>query len=514
MNLSQIDILLKSRTNIQAINLGFVTARRYKGALLAASFIAILPVFIIASLLIIWFDAYIWGSLLLWWCKPFYDRVILDNASRLLFREPLTLASQIESLGRATKNGLWLNLTLYRFSPIRHVTLPIFLLEKLRGKDYQQRVKLVSKGSSSSATMGLIGLLHIEMVLYINCYLLIAMFAPESLKGDNLGDFFDYISRIEAGWLAVGLLTIQFLCMMIVEVFFVMTGFMIYLNNRVKTEGWDIELGFKQMAERLAAMQQVIPSLIVVAMIAVTAIGYSPAVAANEAPATVAIDTQGDKAILKQILLEKNIDPYRTQSKWVRKKPLKETKKKIRSDYSDYSFGNLSSFANIIKFSLVILALFILYWLVVNRHKFAGFFQVNTVVEPMATPDVMFGLDLRRETLPSDIAAEARRLLKAGKKTAALSLLYRGSLSLLISDYQVKISESDTEGDCLAATQTIVSTTIYQYFKQITQCWQRMVYAHQSIEKSTIEQLIEQWHKSFVATSSGTTPLATGEATR
>lgn len=496
MNLSQIDILLKARTNAQAINLGFVTARRYKIALLTASFLSILPFFVIAVMLTLWFDLYAWASLLLWWCKPFYDRVILDNASRLLFREPLTLPKQIESLGRACKNGLWLNLTLYRFSPIRHVTIPVFLLERLRGKDYQKRVKFVAKGSSSSATMSLIGFVHVEMVLYLNCYLLLAMFLPDSLKGNDLKDFFRMISEIDNGILAVGFLFLQLLCMMVVEIFFVMTGFMIYLNNRVKTEGWDIELGFKQMASRLAAVRQILPGVVLAITLAMSMTGAvsKQAIAASEAPTTVTLTPKGDKETLKQIILDNDLMPYRQETTWERKTPYK---KEPTSDYRFDGFGDLSAIANIIKFSLVILALFILYWLVINREKFADFFQSNTKIPQDNAPSIMFGLDIRRETLPKDIAAEARRLLQSGDKTAALSLLYRGSLSLLVSDYQIKITESDTEGDCLAATEEHVGKTIYHYFKQVTLCWQQMVYAHHSVEKAMIEQLIEQWKSTF-----------------
>ncbi len=85
MNLDKIDIHLNHLSPAQAVNLGFITARRYYPTLFLSGVIAIAPVFLLAVLSVLLFDANAIAGLLIWWAKPFYDRVILLQGSCLLF---------------------------------------------------------------------------------------------------------------------------------------------------------------------------------------------------------------------------------------------------------------------------------------------------------------------------------------------------------------------------------------------------------------------------------------------
>lgn len=504
MNLNDIDIKLASRTNSQAINLGFVTARRYQKPLLMTSFLAVLPVFVIAVFLALWMDWYTFASLLLWWCKPYYDRVILYNASRLVFRQPIGFFEIVESLTKATKNGLWLHLTFYRFAPARSLTLPIKLLEGLWGKDYSQRVKVVCRGSSSSGTALTWGLWHIEAILYLNIFLFILMIIPDNMKAE-ISEWFIATQfkgkTLDYRWLEVVMLMFQSMTMIIVEVFYVMGGFMLYLNSRIKMEGWDIELGLKQMAMRLSNVSAKFMSTVVVIFVALISLNLPDMARANNAASSpVTINANEDKQILKDLLLDDDLNPYEVKTTWEPKNKKTSDKKEIDTDFdvgkADKVFEVI---ATVVKILLILLALWLIYWVIVNREKVMGLFNKNPTADELERPTVMFGLNVTRESLPDNIPTEAKRLLHAGDVLGALSLLYRGSLTSLINDYAIDIQESDTEGDCLRASEPRVNEKTYEYFKRLTNTWQRLVYAHQQPNSASVDILINDWGQAFFA---------------
>lgn len=510
MNLNDIDIELAERTNPQAVNLGFVTARRYFLPLFVASCLAVLPLLLLACLIAYYYQAFTLASLLLWWGKPYISRVILLNASRLLFREKIGASDMFASLRQALKDGLWLNLTFYRFSLARCLTLPIMLLEQLRGKDYRQRVKLVSRGAPSASAVT-IGLLFFEWFLYLNVILALFMLLPDSIAepfGRSFYEFMYYGHADEFHWLLWVLLPAQALCSAVIEVFYVMIGFMMYLNSRIKTEGWHIELAFKQIAERLQAPKQkeknnnngsVAMSWLLAVGLALVLTQFplktasaqtttapttaqtstaqssgetTPTMTATQNDLPVTLTPEKDKQLLKELL--KKEEPFETQGKWVPK-----TKPKAK-EYkgSNWDMPDLSNVASVLKIVLIVAGLLLVYWMIANRDRFMGLFQGVAKVEEDLRPTVMFGLDIRKESLPDDIAGEARRLLQKGNLLTALSLLYRGSLAALVHDYGIDIKESDTEGDCLHHAESHTSLTTFTYFKALTQAWQSTVYAH------------------------------------
>lgn len=528
MNLNEIDIELAERTNPQAVNLGFVTARRYFLPLFSASCLAILPLLLLACLIAYFYQAFTIASLLLWWGKPYISRVILLNASRLLFREKIGATEIFGSLKQALKDGLWLNLTFFRLSLARCLTLPIMVLEQLSGKEYRRRVKLISRGAPSTSAVT-IGLLHFEWFLYLNVILGLFMLLPDSVSepfGRSFYEFMYYGHASEFHWLLWLMLPAQALCSAIIEVFYVMTGFMMYLNSRIKTEGWHIELAFKQIAERLQASKNnrndnkgrgkkhraAMSWLFAVGLGAVltqfpmqTAVAQTAVVQATSAQSSsqttnpqlpvqndlsVTLSPEKDKQILKTLLQKEA--PFVTKGKWVAK-----TRPKRYESQKSWDMPNLSNFASVLKIILIVGGLLLIYWMIANRDRFIGMFQGIARVQEDLRPTVMFGLDIRKESLPKDIVGEAQRLLQQGDLQAVLSLLYRGSLASLVHDYDIDIKESDTEGDCLQYAEPHTSLTTFTYFKRLTQRWQSAVYAHRPPGHAEVEQLIKDYQPAF-----------------
>jgi hypothetical protein len=111
---------------------------------------------------------------------------------------------------------------------------------------------------------------------------------------------------------------------------------------------------------------------------------------------------------------------------------------------------------------------------------------------------VLFGLDLRADSLPRDLPAEARRLLAQGDASAALSLLYRGALAALVAA-DVPLPRSATEGDCLRAARAAIQPEPAAFFARLTAAWQACAYAQRAPALPALEGLVRDWPLHFGA---------------
>lgn len=109
------------------------------------------------------------------------------------------------------------------------------------------------------------------------------------------------------------------------------------------------------------------------------------------------------------------------------------------------------------------------------------------------TPTHVLDLDIRPESLPSDIGATARGLWDTGEHRAALSLLYRGLLSRLAHVHSVPIRESSTEGDCLRLAAARLREVQRDYMQRLIQIWLRAVYGGQQPETGSLYALCDEF---------------------
>lgn len=498
MNLDKIDIVVNGKTATQAVNLGFITARRYYPTLLKAGFIAVTPFFLVATLIVLFFEHYLSASLLIWWGKPYYDRVILLQGSRLLFREQVSVSDIFRSLKTALTPGLVANLTWGRFSFIRGVSLPISQLEKQSGKAYRSRVNAIGQSSKSTMSSVTIGLLHFDMFLYINLFLLVLMLLPEAQRS-GAGTWF-ISGKIDADnpmqWLVILMLFCQSIGSVVIEIFYVMIGFMLYLNNRITMEGWGIELGFKRMAERLGGVSKKSVMLLnIVGLSLILGLVAMPQRGVSAENASILVSPEKDKAQLKAILQDDDISPFVPTVEWKKKndKDEAEAPKKTRTS----STKNMKEIADAMKF-IIIAAVVIMGLLGVYQYRAIWqFISGSKKIEEDNSPQVMFGLAVTPDSLPQDVGKAAKQLWVDGDFLGALSLLYRSSLSSLINGYQANIKESHTEGDCLRIGKDYLPDDSYHCFAELTALWQNVVYAHHSPDADVVEALINQWQAAF-----------------
>ena len=111
--------------------------------------------------------------------------------------------------------------------------------------------------------------------------------------------------------------------------------------------------------------------------------------------------------------------------------------------------------------------------------------------QALQLPTQVRGLDIAPESLPADIGSAAWQLWQGGQQLAALSLLYRGALSLLVHRHAVPIRSSSTEGDCLHLAQARLAPGSNSYLLNLVAAWRQAVYAARWPSSDTVKALCE-----------------------
>jgi hypothetical protein len=141
---------------------------------------------------------------------------------------------------------------------------------------------------------------------------------------------------------------------------------------------------------------------------------------------------------------------------------------------------------------MVLLVLTLHYWWRIRDTRF------KSVAAQL--PVRVGGLDIRPETLPDDIGAEARRLWIAGDAAGALSLLYRGALSALVLRFSAAIRASSAEQECLLAARGVLAAPSAGYFEALTRAWQSAVYAQRRPGATDALALCDEFARHFSPT--------------
>ncbi|UUZ49461.1 hypothetical protein LP420_03955 [Massilia sp. B-10] len=102
--------------------------------------------------------------------------------------------------------------------------------------------------------------------------------------------------------------------------------------------------------------------------------------------------------------------------------------------------------AAIVRVLIIAAAIGVVAWLVYRyRDRFPAFRRRPATVRATEVG----GLDIRAESLPGDVTGSVRALWAQGQRRAALALLYRATLSRLVTDDGLALTQGNTEGDCL-----------------------------------------------------------------
>lgn len=518
MNPSDIILQIRQRGEWEAVDAGFALVRHLWLNLFPA-WLLILGVLSLCCLLLLP-EAYIgWAPFIIWWLKPLFDRVLLHILSRNLFNQQPSLAAVFSALpGLIRHTGLLGALSWRRFSLSRSYNLPVWQLEQLRGKAKRARQNLLYLQGHTVA-MGLtISCVLLQFTLIFSLYGLVILFDPTGHAWEHLSGLFQNTGYSEyAYWLSVWDFCVQVLAIAIIEPFFVAGGFALYLNRRTQLEAWDIEMTFRSLGERLgkaAAPHTRAASLLLLSTLLLTVLTGMPSevqAAANQPdnPEYLHNTRRPVAELPAQLQAVMQADELKNRQKvqvW-------QSKDKTNTD-RDHSLPEafIQLVASILRFVIWAIALLAVVLLIVYRRSLLAMLKPTATHEQdVVQPTVLFGMDIRPESLPDDIAGTAQTLWHKNLPREALSLLYRGSLAQLTRHDQLRIADSHTEGDILELAAAQLSSTRHRYLQQLTRQWQNIAYAHRVPASTEIEPLFEQWQDFLKPDTSAQHTTITGE---
>ena len=201
------------------------------------------------------------------------------------------------------------------------------------------------------------------------------------------------------------------------------------------------------------------------------------------------------KAIIEDIVNSKDLKGEKKITKW----QLKEVEfEQSDSSTPDWIKSISIGFAKIFEYALWILLLTAIVLLYLSRAQWLHLFSPQeTEEESYQAPDILFGMNVREDSLPDDIIAEAKQLWQQKKARESLSLLYRGALVRLINQEKIPLENSHTEGDILKLSQKSLLDKQQQYLAQLTSQWQLIAYAHRIPMEEAMQWLFTHWQSHF-----------------
>ncbi len=505
MQLDRLSVKLRLRNPWEAMDLGFAMVHRWAQPVYGAWLAVFLPLCAAALLLL----PRAWAILLIWWLKPALDRIVLHVVSSGVFGDLPGVGSTLRALRRAITPGLLATLFWLRLSPARSFNLPVWQLERQRGGPARDRRRQLQRRAGGDAVWLTVVCSGFELALGLSLLALYDVFVP---RAQDAG--FDLFTLLRGGHgetVSAALALVYCGVVTVIEPAYVAAGFALYLNRRTALEGWDLEVELRRIgSQRLSlpearskssapdGMRVRSPAALLAAagIVLLLAATPQPAMAQPQEPAPqAAAGNHRAAAEIREILKRPELDEYREQT--VLRRIAKDEPRAGRN-------LDLSAFAWIL--DLLARAVSLLVWIglglavafvvaLLLRHF--GWIRAGQGSSARPPPDTLFGLDVRPESLPEDIAGAARQYALQGDLARALSLLYRGALLRLLHRDGVELVSGDTEDDCLRKSRTRLSAPAIAYFARLLAAWRTIAYAGRTVGQEEVESLCTGWASHF-----------------
>ena len=420
-------------------------------------------------------------------------KVPLWIVSRSLFGETMSLMGVLKQWPSMLKRRLF-GMLILRFFPSRGLFLPIIELEGLKGYTYKTRANLLSRnGGDGAVQAAMVSLLLVFVTMFSIVFFIdmILQYSGENALFEVLASNMEnFDTRFTPYWVWLGFYLVS---ASLIEPFFVGAGFTMYINSRTVTEGWDIELTFKRMSDRIKSVTA--PRVGKVLLFLFAGLGLLGTM--NSASAETAQE-RAERVLNGE---EFEIDQ---ETRWVNDYSSSSSSPSTSSrpssgSGSDSSYRSSSSstggffvgLGQILFWGLIVFAVMAIgYVIFKNRHALKS----NKLSEAEDEPEIksVMGMEVTKESLPKSLVETAREAWKNGDHHLALSLLYRGSISWFVFNARVPIVESDTEHDCVRR----VSEQNHQshgYFQNLTQEWVKLAYGKREPSDADMQRLCDSW---------------------
>jgi len=490
MNLDDLQVNACVRSGWQALDLGLLMARAWWRRLFVASLLPMLPLALV--LLVVFRDSPFWAWIVLWWLKPFWERLPLFIASRLLFGETPGIWSSMRSL--SLKDILpWL--LWRRFSLQRAFDNPVTVLEGLTGGARRQRLRVLHGKYSDVAVSNQLFGYCCEWLLVAGLLILFDFFVPDALE-IRYFDSFGELTR-DGAWI---LTLAAILSMALVMPFHCMAGFALYLNRRIELEAWDIEISFRNLANRRRASPRRAaagPALLMAGALLLATL------LPGGAEAAVDHDRASAAALIEQVLHGADYGTERSVRKWRFKDWTDEADAGTFPEWIiailawlEAHAGWLPDMSGVAFWFKILLVLLLGGAAIYLLRRYRGpLSRLRRPAGDTQAPELLFGLDVRPASLPADVPAQVMLLWEQGAGREALSLLYRATLSRLIERHQIAFRASHTEAECAQLVRASGIEPLGDYFGRLTQVWRRLAYGHRLPLAETVRELCADWNR-------------------
>jgi hypothetical protein len=332
----------------------------------------------------------------------------------------------------------------------------------------------------------------VVLISFIGLYVLLVPGGEETIQ--SAFSWLEHLDESQRSHLSTGL---YIAAIALIEPLYVAAGFALYLNRRTALEGWDLEVQLRSIAQQAeqksatssAAVAPVVTLLIALCTAAVLFAATPESAHAQTPPAPSPVQEQ-----IKEVLKQPVFGRYERQTYIESLHPEPKTERP-RANLKGISavMEALAKGVRVLAWAALAVALSAaLYWLL--RHLR---FSRDPRPARQAMPDMLFGLDVRPETLPADVVAAAMAQIARGELVAALSLLYRGALVSLLHRDGIELASGDTEADCLNKVKPRVDGATQGYFARLVTSWQAAAYAHRVPARAEVEALVSQWQGTF-----------------
>ena len=287
VDLNSLKLTVRPRSHWEATDLGCLMARRWVRLVYGGWCVTALPLIALAFLLLGTMPTL--AVLLVWWLKPLYERLPLWLLSQAIFGEEPRARDALTAWREVFLPQLAQALTVRRFSPTRSFDAPVQVLEGLAGTRRRDRLQILQRSAGSQAFWLTVLGVHLEAFISWSVLVIVVVLVPSEVDVD----FWAMLTGPESSGVNWLLNLSYVLAMALVGPVYVAGGFALYLNRRIELEGWDIELAFKRLAERVAGLA--LPIALPIAMVVVLAASTpSPALADSVAEESRALIEEGD----------------------------------------------------------------------------------------------------------------------------------------------------------------------------------------------------------------------------
>lgn len=317
MKLDALTVELRPRTGWEAMELGSALVRRHARAIWLPWFLVTLPVWAAVVCAAYALELLALVPVFMWWLRPLFDRVPLYVLSRAVFGSAPSLGDTLRAQLHWGWRPMLGHLLWRRLSPLRAATLPVDLLEGMRGEPLRARRSVLVSGIGGQTALltvicsNFILMMQVSLLLFGALLLIPSQFVPQvlqALQGELRWGMPD--------WLLLLLALVDYLALCLIEPFYIGAGFGLYLNRRTELEAWDLEIAFRRMRQRLLGAVTPLLALLLGAGLWAAALQPStawadsfqrgaptPAVPASAAPASAspAIGNAADKTAGKDI---------------------------------------------------------------------------------------------------------------------------------------------------------------------------------------------------------------------